>query len=178
MGLLSKLLGNGDAGKAAKSFLDDVVKSVKEVVNDTQKPGQQGAAPQASSRPASALNDEELVNAPSGDSWGPVMPQEENQFNYPGSYDDYCDGIFRSEFPEYRIELEKVNNGRATVFSFYGASGKALAVEVISRKSTPYSLRKKCAEQGIPYLRYYYDYEGWWNTRSYVIRRTRTALRG
>ena len=30
--------------------------------------------------------------------------------------------------------------------------------------------------QGIPYIRFYYDHEGWWNTKSYVIRRTSEAL--
>ena len=178
MGILKKLLGNGDAGKAAKNFLNDIAKTVKETVNEVQKPGSGSTVSASSGTVSPSAVPEEIVNAPSGDSWGPVMPEEENQYNFPGPYDAYFDSVFRSEFPEYRIERENVNNGRATVFSFYNASGKALAVEVISRKSSPYSLRKKCAEQGIPYLRYYYDYEGWWNTRSYVIRRTRNALRG
>ena len=30
--------------------------------------------------------------------------------------------------------------------------------------------------QGIPYLRFYYNHEGWWNTRSYVTRRIANAL--
>jgi hypothetical protein len=34
-----------------------------------------------------------------------------------------------------------------------------------------YKLRNECRAQGIPYLRFYYDHDGWWNTRSYVTRR-------
>ena len=55
---------------------------------------------------------------------------------------------------------------------------KALVVELLSRSSAAAKLRRDCQREGIPYLRYYYDYEGWWNTRSYVTRRTAQALEG
>ena len=54
----------------------------------------------------------------------------------------------------------------------------ALIVELLPQRSSVYKLRRDCATMGIPYLRYYYDHEGWWNTYSYVTERTRAALNG
>ena len=31
-------------------------------------------------------------------------------------------------------------------------------------------------EKGLPYLRFYFDHEGWWNTRAYVTKRVAEAL--
>ena len=52
----------------------------------------------------------------------------------------------------------------------------ALVVELLSQGSDAYRLRKQCRADGIAYLRYYYDHEGWWNTKAYVIECTRGAL--
>ena len=114
------------------------------------------------------------MNQPSGNSWGPVMPAEENQFNYKGSYIQYFEEIFRNEFPAYQIEKEK--SGKITVFTFYSGGVKALVVELLNSNSGRYKLREECRRTGVPYLRYYYDHKGWWNTKSYVIERTRKAL--
>ena len=62
------------------------------------------------------------------------------------------------------------------IYTFYGAAGKALVVEIMPSSSSSKKIRSDCQKTGIPYLRYYYDYDGWWNTRSYVTRRTRDAL--
>ncbi len=37
--------------------------------------------------------------------------------------------------------------------------------------------RDDCVRAGTPYLRFYYDHDGWWNTRSYVAGRIRGALK-
>ena len=116
---------------------------------------------------------------PSGDSWGPTMPNEPNQFNFAGSYLDYFTGIFQTEFPEYRVSRAVGTSAKpVTVFTFWNGNTKALVVELMPQSSAAKKLRRECAQLGIPYLRYYYDHEGWWNTRSYVIRRTKAALQG
>ena len=107
------------------------------------------------------------------------MPPEENQYSFNGSYVEYFDKVFREEFPSYRIEHAPAPKGRrATIFTFYNAQGKALVVELMSENSVARMLRQECAAENIPYLRFYYDHQGWWNTRSYVVRRTLAALRG
>ena len=49
-------------------------------------------------------------------------------------------------------------------------------IAMLGQSSAAYKIRRDCLRQGIPYLRYYYDHEGWWNTRAYVTQRTRAAL--
>lgn len=111
--------------------------------------------------------------------WSDRMPDEPNQFNSGVSYSEYFAGIFGTEFSSYMLYQEQGNTKNSTVFSLTDGTGrKALVVEVISRKSSPYKLRNDCKAQGIPYLRFYYDYSenGWWNTRSYVVGRVSKAL--
>lgn len=177
MGLFSKLIKEG-------SGLSELIKDVKNVVKqesvnlhesemaETETTYHTAEAPRAESTYSSA--DEQA----SGFSWGPVMPAEENQFNYSGTYKEYFSNVFSSEFPSYRIESSDVNNGRATVFTFWDGSRKALVVELLSEKSAAQKLRSDCLKENIPYLRYYYDHHGWWNTRAYVKERTRNALGG
>ncbi len=69
--------------------------------------------------------------------------------------------------------------GKYTHLPYYSfiKNGKcALVVELFSGKSAAKKLREDCRRAGIPYLRYYIDVEGWWNTKKYVIERTRNAL--
>ncbi len=117
--------------------------------------------------------------APFGISWGPKMPKEPNQFNSHKSYDRYFREVFREEFPEYEIIEENGGFSRpARVFTFWKDGKRALVVEVISQSTEARRRRNECRRMGTPYLRYYYDHEGWWNTRQYVIERTRHALSG
>ncbi|MBR6967401.1 MAG: hypothetical protein IKH78_02610 [Ruminococcus sp.] len=174
MGLFSKLLGeNSELG----GLIKDVANAIKqESVNlhESEQTETESTAPANTENAA-----EEAVEAgPSGFSWGPVMPAEENQYNYKGTYKEYFSDLFRSEFSGYRIESTDANNGRITVFTFWSGDRKALVVELLSRKSSVYKLRSDCAKEGVAYLRYYYDYHGWWNTREYVKQRTRKALEG
>ena len=171
MGLLSKLLGGQKNEKAAVDFLKGLVNEVKEKAADelSQDRREERSMPE----------NEGNADAVSGDSWGDVMPPEENQYSFNGSYVEYFDKVFREEFPSYRIEHAPVPKGRrATIFTFYNAQGKALVVELMSENSVARMLRQECAAENIPYLRFYYDHQGWWNTRSYVVRRTLAALRG
>ncbi|MBO4421935.1 MAG: hypothetical protein J5879_00735 [Clostridia bacterium] len=176
MDFLSKLFGkdNKDAKEALdllKKLADESAKAAPE-----KKPEEKKPAPQPQ-RPAEPEYDE--PEGPSGDSWGPRMPDEENQFNYKGTYTEYFENIFSTEFSAYRVEKERSRySGKIIVYTFFEGARKALVVELMSSSSESKKIRRDCAAQGIPYLRYYYDYDGWWNTRSYVIRRTREALSG
>ncbi len=124
-----------------------------------------------SSRPAAAP-----APAPSGDSWGETMPAEENQFSFPGRYHEYFMKVFSEDFPAYRLEREIGTNEYYTVITFWQGDSKALVVELKSETSSSNRLRKDCQAAGIPYLRFYYNHDHWWNTRSYVVGRTRAAL--
>ena len=170
MGFFKKIFNNV-SNQLARNFADEVVRNTINNGNQQQSQNTQRPAPSNSVpvQPSPAA-------APSGFSWGSVMPEEENQFNYNGSYFDYFNGIFRSEFPDYEI---KVANGPYTKmpnFAFFKNGRCALVVELMSEKSSAKKLREDCRKAGIPYLRYYFDHEGWWNTKKYVIQRTRIAL--
>ena len=104
-----------------------------------------------------------------------MPPAEENSFTFNGPYQSYFEKIFREDFPGYRFEKDSSKTHR-TIYTFYGAAGKQLILEVMSEKSNAKSVRKAAAQQNIPYLRFYYDHEGWWNTRSYVVERIRKVL--
>ena len=169
MGLFSKLLGDVNR-QLARTAANEIVKNVQQQATTPQPAPQQNP-----SQPyAQAAAPEEL--GPSGFSWGPTMPAEENQYSYKGSYIDYFMNIFRAEFPQYQITCKPSENMQYVLITFNAANRTALVVELLSRKSSPVKLRQSCRQQGIPYLRFYYDYEGWWNTRAYVNDRVRKAL--
>ena len=192
MGLLSKLFGDAKTEQKVVGALKDLVNQVKEKEKefgkDDIKPQSTGANAQAA--PAAVAGHTGYVvssgapkvdpeTAPFGVSWGEEMPAEENQYNYPGNFVSYFEKLYQVEFPEYRLEKTTPGYGSpAVVFTFWQGEKKALVVEVISRKSDVYKLRKDCRAAGTPYLRYYHDAEGWWNTRAYVTNRTRAALEG
>lgn len=168
MSLLSKLLG----GK--KPSLTDLV--------DLIQGKEQSVAP-ASQRPAARPEPAYPVNVPQGEetpigrSWGERMPNEPNQYNFPGSYLQYFEDIFNRDFAAYRvIRSENPRSDRTTIYSFYDFDKLVLVVEIMSRRADLQQLRRDCRRNGTPYLRFYHDYEGWWNARSYVVRRIRAAL--
>ena len=179
MGLFSNLLGN--SGKDLDNALNKMKNLADDILDDGQinnQPSQPSshpfnAEPIRESSPASTFVEE----AECGDSWGPVMPSEPNQFNSGLAYDEYFTNLFNEVFASsYQIDAERVRNRKAMVYTFSQEGEKKLVVEVISTKTSPYKLRKDCRAQGLPYLRYYYDHDGWWNTKSYVTRRTAKAL--
>ena len=169
MSLLSKLLGD------SKKELAPVLDALKEAA---QKAGVDSILNEAqASRPAqgTAPRREAWSNTPkSGFSWGEDMPAEENQYSFKGGYLAYFDMVFSQEFPQYRITRE--TSGKNTAYSFWQGERKVLVAELMSERSEANKLRSACRAQGLPYVRFYYDHDGWWNTRSYVASRTRAVL--
>lgn len=159
MDFLSKLMRGAD--KAAKEFLKDLTSPVP---NGSSANAAQAPAPKA-------------AKAESGFSWGPYMPAEENQYNYPGSWREYFTHVFCEDFPGYVIRYDDVPRRNAGVFTFELGGRTELVVELLSETSSLNRLRDTCRREGIPYLRFYYNHDGWWNTRSYVVSRVRAALR-
>ena len=180
MGLLSKLLGGDkNAEKAAKDLLNGIIKNAQtnqSSANNNTQSNQTAANNNGASRNSPEASRTQS-SSPSGFSWGENMPDEENQFNYKGPFTSYFENIFSTEFAGYRIEKDDTHN-RRIVYTFYDGAQKALVVELKSQSNAAYKLRKECLDAGIPYLRFYYDHDGWWNTRSYVVTRVRQALGG
>ena len=180
MGLFSNLFG--DSGKDLDNALSKMKNLADNFVDEDEARLRQNktTAPSGSEslgnnpRPVSVTP--VVEEGPSGDSWGSVMPSEENQYNSGLNYQAYFSKVFDEAFPSYQIDKEDIRDGRAMSFTFSQGGVKKLVVEVISERSNPYKLRNDCRQQHVPYLRYYYDYNGWWNTKSYVTRRTSKAL--
>jgi hypothetical protein len=172
MGLLGKLFGDDDLDRKAKGFFDDLTKSLQ------GQPQQGSTQPQQTQQPsAPAYSAPVQSNAPSGFSWGENMPAEENQFNSGLKYYEYFEKIYREEFPEYQVTKEFPYGEGRCVFTFISGSRIALKVEVMSQRHSVYKLRRDCQANGIGYTRFYHDHHGWWNTRRYVIERTRNAIK-
>ena len=170
MGLFSKLLGGNNAGKSALDMLKDaagaVLSEAEKAAENAKKQAASGSAPSgpASSAPAC------------GDSWGDQMPDEPCQYNYPGNYIQYFNTVLREGFPEYEVRQEPGKDDRSPLLVLYQSGAKRLVVELKSERSSAQAIRRLCEAEGVPYLRFYYDHDGWWNTRSYVERRVRGAL--
>ena len=190
MSLLSKLLGDStkelapvlDALKEAaqKAGVDSLLNEVQASQNTQNaqnvRPAQ--SAPAAAPQPIRPAQRWDSEASESGFSWGEDMPAEENQYSFNGTYQAYFDMVFSQEFPQYRITRETPKKGHSTVYSFWQGDRKALVAELMSDRSEANKLRSDCRAQGIRYVRFYYDHDGWWNTRSYVAQRTRAALEG
>lgn len=165
-----KKSGIDDAlGKAADELSDAGAKVTTSVSGAVKSAGTQQSAGTQVSQPAA-------VNTGSDASWGETMPAEENQFTYPGTYADYFNNVFTSEFPGYEISYATGYNSNSTVFTFMKEGYKALVVEILPESSCAKKLRNECKMNNIPYIRFYHNHDGWWNTRSYVTGRTRAAL--
>ena len=174
MGLFSNLFGNGgkeidDAFNKMKNLADDL-SSVKYADDDEKRIMNQ----HNSGSSVSSFSSE--PEGPSGDSWGPTMPDEPNQFNSGLFYKDYFSNVFAEAFPGYQIDIEEYSNRKGTIYTFLQDGAKKLVVEVVSTSSYRYKLAQDCYKAGIPHVRFYFDRDGWWNTKSYVIRRTSEAL--
>ena len=178
MGFLSKLTGSHDVENAAKKFLDGFGDIAQQVSDDLKKATGSSDTSFAKTETSSETISETGSNEPSGFSWGRKMPAEENQYNYNGSFDSYFEKIFREEFGNYRLERTDIPGSKRIVYAFYDGERKVLVIELMSQSSVAKKLRRDCEAAGIPYLRFYYDHEGWWNTRNYVITRMRNALGG
>jgi len=185
MGLFDKLFGS--AGNEVLNQIKEAAESVAKEASDAINNATNGAnSTVANSSPAashlqtgSAATIQPTERPEMGDSWGSEMPAEENQFNSGKSYDQYFYDVFHENFPTYRLTTEKIRKGRATLITFWGemTEQKALVVELMSDGSSAQSTRVACRKEGVPYLRFYYDHEGWWNTKFYVVRRVKEALK-
>lgn len=177
MGLFDKLFGSSGSEvlnkikDAAETVAKEASNAIKDVADSVSNSSQASSASQASS-PA-----QQSSNAEFGCSWGDVMPAEENQFNYSGSYDQYFHDVYVQNFPTYRLTTEKVRKGNGTKITFWDGTQKALVVDLMSQKTTSRAVMNECAKENVPYLRFYYNHPGWWNTKTYVINRTRNALK-
>ncbi|MCR5294211.1 MAG: hypothetical protein K6E30_03400 [Lachnospiraceae bacterium] len=117
----------------------------------------------------------EEAEAPSGFSWGPKMPDEPNQFNYGGHWKQYFQEIFEQDFPQYELRMEQGKSG-SMIYMLRRDGFVALYVEVMDDNSEANAFRERCRASGIPYIRFYHNHQGWWNTRRYVCLRARMAL--
>ncbi len=171
MGLFSKFLGE-DLQKKGKALGEQLEGQLGSAVRDLLNGAKPAAQPQRPAAPAPSAT--AAPARPRG--YYDAPPAEENSFTYEGAYEQYFSEVFRSAFPEYAVKAEP---GKAlapsTVFRF-GDDGRALTVEVMSERSASNRLRRICEAEHIPYLRFYHDHWGWWNTRSYVVERTAAAL--
>ena len=169
-------------------LFDRIVKEVGKAVSDKvagellgrpNSPSNGGSTESAGDPSVTTSPDYKVCESsgPSGFSWGDVMPAEENQYNFGGSYVDYFDSVFKSAFGEYNITHEKARYSDRVTFTFEKGGRTALMVEVLPDNSSVYGTRKKCRAEGIGYTRFYHNHHGWWNTKEYVIKRVSEALR-
>ena len=200
MGLFDKILKEVSE-KAPDLKLDELAKNMSDAVSTLKTEAEKFAEEnkdaiesfKAEAKKFAEENKEAIGTAVSGEdedgsprpgacgvSWGDVMPGEPNQFNSGMTPIAYFEDIFHTEFADYELAEEAGWGGpsRSWIFRFRKGGEDRLVVELLPAKSEAVKLREKCRKQGLPYLRYYTDHEGWWNTRSYVIDRTRAALGG
>ena len=161
-----------DLGKAVNEAAEKAGIDLKEVTENAKAAEAESASREGTFEACPAAEE----GGPSGFSWGPVMPAEENQYNFDGNYLQYFDHVFADDFPGYSFDRQPGYGGNTTVYTFADGGRIVLVVELLSRKSSPVKLRQSCRQQGIPYLRFYYDYDGWWNTRAYIDERVKKAL--
>ncbi len=164
MGLLSKLFGGDqDAEKVAKDLLNGIL-------------GNAAAQDNGESSPREEYPD----NSADSQSDMDKIPAEENQYNYNGTYEQYFEHVFAQDFPEYRYEKSYIDDygKHRVIYTFCNGAAKALVIELMTESCSATKFRNDCIRAGVPYLRFYYDHDGWWNTRSYVTGRMRGALNG
>ena len=171
MSFLSKLLGGDkNAEKEVKNLLNGLF--------GNPQPGQAAAPKQET--PAEETTSPQPVQSTSrsGFSWGDEIPAEENQYNYNGTYEQYFEHVFAEDFPAYRFEKSYIDDygKHRVIYTFYSGAAKVLVIELMTESSEAVKFRNDCIKAGVPYLRFYYDHEGWWNTRSYVVGRMRGVL--
>ena len=178
MGIFSKFVNDLKKGEvnidALKESLEKAVGGVTQ--SGAAKPTQAYAPPQPAADAPQRVNEPRYSAGPSGFSWGEDMPAEENQYNFSGGYIQYFETVFKEDFGEYVITKAPGTNDRSPVFTFTSGGRKALIVELKSETSSAQRIRKAAQAEGVPYLRFYYDHDGWWNTRAYVRARVSKAL--
>ncbi len=167
MGFFSKLVG-----KVINDAAADMYGSEKHYF-EQNKPQQSAPAPvqqQNVQQPATDSSGRELP-------WGSVMPSEYNQYSSGLSYQAYFTQIFNEDLPDYVVSSEPTPYlHEGTRFTFTKNGQVCLIVEVISDRNSAWSFARKCRSEGMPYMNFYHDHPGWWNTRSYVIGKVKGKL--
>ncbi|MBO4847835.1 MAG: hypothetical protein J5586_01640 [Clostridia bacterium] len=174
---------DGLLGKIKKEVVDKVADAIKNEIGG-EKPAAQEEAPVGTVIPGGVPSGFVIGGggnpAPSApeyeDGWYDVVPAEECQYNYDGPFMDYFKKIFAEDFPDYEVRYDVLQDWRRYKYTFLKEGGTALVVELMSEKSSVTQLRRECLQNGIPYLRFYFDHQGWWNTRAYVRERVTNAL--
>ncbi len=177
MGLLSQLLGK-KTESALKGLLNDTEKKIKDAVKDGFKDGlKDDPAPKPDAAPAAAPV-QEAAEERSDALWGEIMPKDENQFSFNGTYKEYFEKIFTEEFADYSFMLAHPKYYSSDIYTFSQSGEKKLVVELMKKRCEAQALRRETQREGIPYLRFYTDCSeiGWWNARTYVIGKIREAL--
>ena len=178
MSFLSKLFGDSKEGKDALKFLETLLKEKEKEKAKQKENAAKNQEPQTTAPAPQPTYDDIDEDGPSGFSYGPRMPEEPNQYNYDGPYLQYFQSVYAEEFPALRQELIHKDDSWSYIINMYDGDRLALVAELLSRKSSAKKLKKDCKANGIPYVRFYYDYHGWWNTREYVVTRSREAMNG
>lgn len=173
MSLLSKLFGEGNqkVENAAKDFLKNVAKKIGEA--EANKPQPAPAQQPAAQAPAAPIQPER-----SDALWGEIMPKDENQFSFSGTYQEYFESIFRSEFADLSFTLSHPQYYDSDIYTFTKAGNTVLVIELMKKSCAAQKLRRDTLRSGVPYLRFYTNCSdiGWWNARTYVINRMKEAL--
>lgn len=170
MSLFSKLFGGDkEAEKTAKDLLNAFFSNANtENKKTTDEPKEHELKTENVDTPRQ--------KGPSGMSWGEEMPDEENQYNFNGTYHAYFENIFKAEFPQFSFNKECLTSKR-TIYTFNNGISKVLVVELMSQSSAAQGIRRQCEKENVPYLRFYIDHDGWWNTRAYVSKRMHDAVK-
>ena len=168
MGLFSKLVGDNKEAKAALGFLKGVV---EDAVGEAAKFAGEAKAPSETANQNGTADNRSAV----GSRYDSV-PAEENQYNFSGTWMQYFEKVLNEDWSEYEIRQEEGSDRRCPLFVFYDGGKKALVIEMKTERSSAQRIKRQCAAEGVPYLRFYYDHEGWWNTRSYIRARISRTL--
>ena len=158
-------------------FLKSLQKLVEAEANST--PGSRPApqpAPQYTPQQSAPAPQQQPPEQWDGTPYSEYMPPVPNQFNYGGPYWEYFEEIFRTELPALSFTKETAPYGKRLIYTFSGPAGRALVVELMSESCDSRKIRNDCQASGTPYLRFYYDHERWWNTRTYVAERLHKAV--
>ncbi len=159
------------------SLFSDILKKVKKGIDEIEDALDGDGKPASSPAPAYTEPATETVSSEpvSDDPWD-TIPAEENQYNFSGNYVQYFEKIFREDFPEYAASYERASNRDAVIFTLKKDGATALVCELLSETSVAKKLRNDCKAAGIPYVLFYFNHHGWWNTRSYVVDRIKSVL--
>ncbi|MBO4355324.1 MAG: hypothetical protein J5850_00530 [Clostridia bacterium] len=173
MSFWNKLFGGDkEAEKNAKDLLNALFGEKKDTKKTSESVEKEEGAPVQEASKTAETSDSEY-------SFYEDVPDEENQYNFKGSYEQYFEHVFAEDFPALRYEKSYINDygKRRVVYTFFNGAAKVLAVELMPESSEAKKFKNDCKKANLPYLRFYYDHEGWWNTRSYVVGRISDAIK-